>query len=1574
MKVHIQLSDSGWILERLAHEIADRYPYVTYGSAVQPGADLYYFVTYNSFVPVPGAISVALFTHAEEEPEARKRFESVVRNIDHAVAMSPRYEALIREMSATPSSVIRPGVDTAHFTPRLRVGVAGRTYPSGRKGEHLVTQVLEHPGVEWVFTGEGWPNPGLHPADAELPDFYRSVDYLLVPSLWEGGPMSVVEALACGTPVIAPEVGWVEDYPHIPYELGNIASLRVVLDRLVAEKWQLAESVQDQSWQTWADSHDHLFRQLVGTDSFRRESRPSISGDGNPISLTVRLSTSAAEGFAQGGPSVRVPQLAAGLRSWGINTAHDLARDVDLEHVFNVWPPEETATLINEARRRASRVVLSPIFLDLSERPYWSGELVSRLTAGPISSRAALVLEEDATRLQARVDRADPLLEPVPGYFGRVRAMCRDVDALILLSEREQLNLAAIGVNVDSSFIVRNAPPYPFVERANGSDLNREVGDWHVDKPYFVCVGRIEPRKNQLMLAQAMSTLDAQLVLVGQSPNRTYAQAIRDLLGTRVTFTGHIAHGSATHRRILGQAQAFALTSWAEGAPLAALEAYAMGVPMVLGNRSGEAEYFGESAAYVNPGSLEQTRTALANALAEGAGNSGGPDMSQAWSQHVMHTINVYAEVSERPRTQCREDGSLRVDRPTGSTEPVDAGPVRLLFDLTTTRAHSAHLTGISRLEIGLASHLAARDDMDCIFTVWLDERRSFFEIPREVIATDHLRDFLRSGGGDALRRDRIRGRTYLIVGSSWMQNHHMATDLVDFVHTNDLRLVPMIMDLIPTLFPYWQRPGSPEKFTVNLRRMLAASSRILTISESTKRDLQQFVNEEHGHDLEIEVVRLADVLEVWDRGLMVQDASRIARWVPSDGSAGVPFVLAVGAVLPRKNYELLHRTWVSLASELLSVPDLVIVGGVGPEGERIAQLLSEDPRTVGRIHILDGISDMELIALYDGCLLSTYPSLYEGWGLPVAESLARGKICIASSRSSIPEIDSSLSDLVDPADFTKWKQRFVMYLRSPGTRKMREAQIQSEYTPTTWSSVANQVSEAAGKPGLEAPRKSVFVNEAVVLGDDRIFAACGGPGWLRRDGEARSPMPSGAEVRLTLEAPGSSPLCVAVEGKSVNVGASSHARIEVNGTSAGVVTLPPGPWSVVSVSLPMELATEGMLNLRVIPDAEPNGLGSIAVRRLAVVDTHSAGAIDRVFPGTEAHLVLEVGRITDLTRVSAGIIRGVTTDTDTQVHGVPVDIRGLVLSVSIAEPVAAGMMLHFRMPGAALADPSGIPWLAIDGCRIPLRFVEGSDADWVGELPEPGLDIGLHEMALKVDVASRLIALGMMRGLGWGGAGLAALRCESTVEKKTWEIYSGTELGIDWNRGEAGGCWSRCSTAGFQLDFGEPIQGRWILSLGLSSTAIAEGSYRDCTIKVAGVEKVVRFHFGSTTAQVHIPVEIPSETPTSHLDVFLECSYLVQLSAETESMDSRMLGVRLGRIDLIMWSEAEYLTLNPDVDDAVETRVFLDGFDHFRRFGMDECRSLRLPQGTLLEDLPPLEKPTLYRQPRRWLARGPRS
>ena len=236
--------EPGWILERCAKEIKGVMRGVTINSS--GASDLTYYIPSKRLAKMPArpdGIAVGFFTHGFSRSAAEAHL------FDAGVAMNRRMEEVCRAAGLGDVTVIRPGTEAQR---RVRFGVCGRTYRDGRKCEQLVAEAVAA-GFDFVSCGSPkWPCPRIAPTH-QRDEFYAQIDYLVVTSLDEGGPIPVVEALAHGIPVIAPDVGWCWEFPVIRYERGSWPSLHRVLSGLTDLP----------TWQDWGAAHRALFRRLL---------------------------------------------------------------------------------------------------------------------------------------------------------------------------------------------------------------------------------------------------------------------------------------------------------------------------------------------------------------------------------------------------------------------------------------------------------------------------------------------------------------------------------------------------------------------------------------------------------------------------------------------------------------------------------------------------------------------------------------------------------------------------------------------------------------------------------------------------------------------------------------------------------------------------------------------------------------------------------------------------------------------------------------------------------------------------------------------------------------------------------------------------------------------------------------------------------------------------------------------------------------------------------------------------------------------------------------------------------------
>jgi glycosyltransferase involved in cell wall biosynthesis len=164
-------------------------------------------------------------------------------------------------------------------------------------------------------------------------------------------------------------------------------------------------------------------------------------------------------------------------------------------------------------------------------------------------------------------------------------------------------------------------------------------------------------------------------------------------------------------------------------------------------------------------------------------------------------------------------------------------------------------------------------------------------------------------------------------------------------------------------------------------------------------------------------------------------------------------FVLFVSTIEIRKNHRLLVRVWRRLLARhgADAVPVLIFAGQVGWMVDDLLEDLAAGDGLGGKIVLMQGLSEAELRQAYRACLFTVFPSLCEGWGLPVAESLVQGKFCVASNRTSIPEVGGDLIDYFDPSDDDDALAKIERLLLDPAYLAAREARLQAEYRPRTW-------------------------------------------------------------------------------------------------------------------------------------------------------------------------------------------------------------------------------------------------------------------------------------------------------------------------------------------------------------------------------------------------------------------------------------------------------------------------------------------------------------------------------------------
>jgi glycosyltransferase involved in cell wall biosynthesis len=165
-------------------------------------------------------------------------------------------------------------------------------------------------------------------------------------------------------------------------------------------------------------------------------------------------------------------------------------------------------------------------------------------------------------------------------------------------------------------------------------------------------------------------------------------------------------------------------------------------------------------------------------------------------------------------------------------------------------------------------------------------------------------------------------------------------------------------------------------------------------------------------------------------------------------------FFLYVGTLEPRKNLDRVVRAWDSIASDVPQ--DLVIAGRVGWKTQALENAIAATQHK-HRIHRPGFIAGDDLPALLSAAQAFVWPSLYEGFGLPVLEAMACGTPVITSTTSSLPEVTGDAALLVDPGDETAIAKAMRQLSNDDALQDTLAARGPERATRFTWEQCAAQ-------------------------------------------------------------------------------------------------------------------------------------------------------------------------------------------------------------------------------------------------------------------------------------------------------------------------------------------------------------------------------------------------------------------------------------------------------------------------------------------------------------------------------------
>lgn len=235
----------------------------------------------------------------------------------------------------------------------------------------------------------------------------------------------------------------------------------------------------------------------------------------------------------------------------------------------------------------------------------------------------------------------------------------------------------------------------------------------------------------------------------------------------------------------------------------------------------------------------------------------------------------------------------------------------------------------------------------------------------------------------------------WLILGDeSW---NYPVWSSVARARARGAKAVLVLYDLIPVRQPQFCAALFTQVFRRWLMRMLAECDAVLCISRATEDDLHAFCEEHRVAAPPAGHFRLGGDLPVSGTG-GVRDTVR--EFVGKK----VPCFVAIGTIEPRKNHRLLLTVFDRLWAAGVEVR-LLVAGRPHPDCHRLIEQMRHHPEQGRRLMTVFDASDAELDLIYSGCRALLFPSLAEGFGLPLVEARARGCAVIASDLPALKEL-----------------------------------------------------------------------------------------------------------------------------------------------------------------------------------------------------------------------------------------------------------------------------------------------------------------------------------------------------------------------------------------------------------------------------------------------------------------------------------------------------------------------------------------------------------------------------------------
>ena len=261
-------------------------------------------------------------------------------------------------------------------------------------------------------------------------------------------------------------------------------------------------------------------------------------------------------------------------------------------------------------------------------------------------------------------------------------------------------------------------------------------------------------------------------------------------------------------------------------------------------------------------------------------------------------------------------------------------------------------------------------------------------------------------------------------------------------------KTVNTVHDLSHVLYPEFHPQARVDFMNLAFEDSLRHTTHVITDTETVR---QEFI-QHFGWAAE----RVTAIGLGMDAAFHPRSEAELAPVLAKHGLAPRQYTLCVGTIEPRKNTLRLLQAYEQLDPALRRACPLVLAGGKGWKSDDVHRRM-EQATQQGWLHYLSYVEQADLPLLYAGAGLFAYPSLYEGFGLPIVEAMASGTPVLTSDASCMPEVAGGAAALVNPLDVDAIRQALEQHLSDEDWLTQARAQGLRRAASYSWQRCAMQ-------------------------------------------------------------------------------------------------------------------------------------------------------------------------------------------------------------------------------------------------------------------------------------------------------------------------------------------------------------------------------------------------------------------------------------------------------------------------------------------------------------------------------------